>query len=174
LATRGKSVKQKLYKVGRAAVPALSLKQYPFFTVSLLPTDLFKKETNLSLSLSLSRSLSLSVFRVQAIMNSLIKSLFKFWDGIYPKNPYERLGKAKKAKAVRVPKGHVSMYVGKEEKLYEVPVKFLLLQSFQELLEHYSQSVVDDLDIENGGPIVLTCSTDVFDWLLREANAKIA
>lgn len=143
-------------------------------------------------------------------MNSLIKSLFKFWDGIHPKNPYERLGKAEKAKAVRVSKGHVPikslfkfldgihhknyerlgkakkakavrvsnsghvpMYVGKEEKLYEVPVKFLSLRSFQELLEH-SQTVVDDLDIKNDGPIVLTCSTDVFDRLLREANAKIA
>jgi len=99
-------------------------------------------------------------------MNSLIKSLFKFLDGIL--NPYGR-------EAGEVPKGHVPMYVGKEEKLYEVPVKFLSLRSFQELMyQYHSQPVVDDLDFKNDGRIVLVCSTDVFDRLLSEANAKIA
>jgi hypothetical protein len=105
-------------------------------------------------------------------MYSLIKLLFKFLDGVHPKNPFERLGKAEKAKAVPVPKGHVPMYVGKEEKLYEVPVRFLSFRSFQDLLAR-SQPVVDDLDIKNDGPIVLTCSTDVFDRLLREARRSV-
>jgi hypothetical protein len=102
-------------------------------------------------------------------MHSLTNSLFKFSDGSRPKNPYERLGKAEKAKAVRVPKGHVPVYVGKEEKLYEVPVKYLSLQSFQALLAQSQPA--NELDIKNDGPIVLTCSTDVFDRLLMEAKA---
>lgn len=96
--------------------------------------------------------------------------LFKFLERIHPKNRYERLTLAGKAKAnaVRVPKGHVALYVGKEEKRYEVPVKYLSLRSFKELL---AQSQPNELDIKNDGPIVLPCTTEAFNMLLREAKA---
>jgi SAUR family protein len=98
------------------------------------------------------------------------KWLFKFLERIHPKNRYERLTLAEKAKAtaVRVPKGHVALYVGKEEKRYEVPVKYLSLRSFKELL---AQSQPNELDIKNDGPIVLPCTTEAFNTLLREAKA---
>lgn len=101
-------------------------------------------------------------------MHSL-NSVFKFLDGSRPKNPYGRLTKAEKAKGVQVPKGYVPVYVGKEEKMYEVPVKYLSLRSFQEVL---AQSLPNELDNKNDGPIVLACTTEVFDRLLREAKAS--
>ncbi|XP_059428723.1 auxin-induced protein X15-like [Corylus avellana] len=87
--------------------------------------------------------------------------LFEFLERIHPKNRYARLTKAKKAKAnaVRVLKGHVALYVGKEEKRYEVPVKYLSLQSFKELL---AQSQPYELDIKNDGPIVLPCTIELY------------
>ncbi|GLT55319.1 hypothetical protein SLA2020_284530 [Shorea laevis] len=92
-------------------------------------------------------------------------------DLIHPKNRRERLTKAEKAKsngAVRVPKGHVALYVGKEKKRYEVPVKYLSLPSFEQLL---AQSQPNELDIKNDGPIVLPCTIDTFNRLLWEAKA---
>jgi hypothetical protein len=51
--------------------------------------------------------------------------LFKYLNGIRSKNRYERLTKAENAKAVRVPRNHVPLYVGKEEKRYDY--KFISL-----------------------------------------------
>ena len=60
-------------------------------------------------------------------------------------------------------KGHVAVYVGKEKKRYELPVKYLSHPTMQDLMV---QSQHGDLDPKIEGPIVLACRTQFFDGLL--------
>lgn len=63
-------------------------------------------------------------------------------------------------------KGYVAIYVGEEAKRYEVPIKFLSLQSFQQIISEFQ-----DLDSQNRqGPIKLLCSTSSFDNFLMNAR----
>ncbi|KAL4606443.1 hypothetical protein ACB092_09G103300 [Castanea dentata] len=60
-------------------------------------------------------------------------------------------------------KGHVAVYVGKEKKRYELPVKYLSHPTIQDLIV---QSQHGDLEPKIEGPIVLSCRTQFFDGLL--------
>ena len=60
-------------------------------------------------------------------------------------------------------KGHVAVYVGKEKKRYELPVKYLSHHAIQDLMV---QSQHGDLEPKIEGPIVLACKTQFFDRLL--------
>ncbi|KAK9986278.1 hypothetical protein SO802_031229 [Lithocarpus litseifolius] len=60
-------------------------------------------------------------------------------------------------------KGHVAVYVGKEKKRYELPVKYLLHPTMQDLMVRSQQS---DLEPKIAGPIVLASRTQFFDGLL--------
>ncbi|KAB1224620.1 Auxin-induced protein X15 [Morella rubra] len=98
-----------------------------------------------------------------------INRLIKYLGRSHPRNPYSQLGKPEKENTVRAKKGHVMMYVGKVGKRYEVPLKYLSLPAFQELID---QSQPDELDITIDGPIVLACSTEVFDQFLSMAEVS--
>ncbi|KAB1224613.1 Auxin-induced protein X15 [Morella rubra] len=98
-----------------------------------------------------------------------INLLIKYLGRSHPRNPYNQLGKEEKENTVRVKKGHVMMYVGEVEKRYEVPLKYLSLPAFQVLID---QSQPHELDIKIHGPIVLACSTEVFDQFLSMAEAS--
>ncbi|KAJ4728567.1 SAUR-like auxin-responsive protein family [Melia azedarach] len=81
------------------------------------------------------------------------------------KSSYERLEGYKTAQAR---KGCVPMYVGEEhKKRYDVPVKYLSLPRFKELME---QSEDADFDFKIDGPINLGCTTEAFDQLLKQAS----
>ncbi|KAJ9184924.1 hypothetical protein P3X46_004609 [Hevea brasiliensis] len=72
-----------------------------------------------------------------------------------------------KAKTPHVRRGHIPMYVGDEGKRYQVPVENLRFPGLQELIK---QSLDDDLDSKIDGPIVLACTTDEFDQILKLAE----
>ena len=102
-------------------------------------------------------------------MKSIFNWLMKYLGRSHPQNSYKLLGKAEEEKTFRAQKGHVTIYVRNLEKRYEVPLKYLSLPSFQELIV---QSQPDELDIKIDGPIVLACSTEVFDQFLSMAKAS--
>lgn len=72
--------------------------------------------------------------------------------------------------ANQVQKGYVAMYVGEERKRYEVPVKYLSLPKFQELMMNSQDE--GDLDFKIDGPITLTCTTEKFEELLKLAKKR--
>ena len=63
-------------------------------------------------------------------------------------------------------KGYVAMYVDKEAKRYEVPITYLSLQMFKELLMQSQDQ--DHLDTKIDGPIVISCNLEIFDQLLKQ------
>jgi SAUR family protein len=83
----------------------------------------------------------------------------------HSKITYKQLNmKSEKAKTNQVSrKGHVALYVGKEKKRYEVPVKYLLHPSIQKLI---IKSQHGDLETKIDGPIELECKAQFFDDLL--------
>ncbi|GMY25678.1 auxin-responsive protein saur50 [Fagus crenata] len=83
----------------------------------------------------------------------------------HSKNTYKELHrKDEKAKTNKVSrKGHVALYVGKEKKRYEVPVKYLLHPSIQKLM---IRSQHGELETKIDGPIELACTTQFFEDLL--------
>ncbi|CAK7341487.1 unnamed protein product [Dovyalis caffra] len=66
--------------------------------------------------------------------------------------------------SVKTRRGYVAMYVGKEGKRYEVPVKYLSNPVFQELLR---RSQHQDLEYKIEGAIRIPHSTAFFDQFLR-------
>ncbi|CAK7341353.1 unnamed protein product [Dovyalis caffra] len=76
----------------------------------------------------------------------------------YSKGSLAAIGK------VKTRRGYVAMYVGKEGKRYEVPVKYLSNPVFQELLR---RSQHQDLDYKIEGAIRIPHSTAFFDQFLR-------
>ena len=86
------------------------------------------------------------------------------------KNLYNRIDCTKSTNKTRkVPKGYIGLYVGEERKRYEVPVKYLSLPAFQELIV---QSQADELEPKIQGPIMLACRTEEFDQLLKLAKVS--
>ncbi|KAK9290824.1 hypothetical protein L1049_009002 [Liquidambar formosana] len=85
----------------------------------------------------------------------------------FRKYSYKRIVGVENAKTVQVRKGFVPLYVGKEGKRYEVPVKYLSYPTFQALIR---QSVADEREIKIEGPIVLPCKTEIFDQILKLAK----
>ncbi|CAK7341489.1 unnamed protein product [Dovyalis caffra] len=71
--------------------------------------------------------------------------------------------------SVKTRSGYVAMYVGKEGKRYEVPVKYLSNPVFQELLR---RSQHQDLDYKIEGAIRIPHSTAFFDQFLRIMKEK--
>ncbi|GMI92968.1 hypothetical protein HRI_002966100 [Hibiscus trionum] len=71
------------------------------------------------------------------------------------------------AKAILARRGYVPIYVGKETKRFEVPIKYLSSAAFQELLV-WSQG--DDLDAKIDGPIRIGCSSKSFKQALKDAK----
>lgn len=69
----------------------------------------------------------------------------------------------------QVRKGHVAVYVGEERKRYEIPVKYLALAEFKELMM-LSQEDSFDLDVKIDGPITFLCTTEIFDEVLKLAK----
>ena len=61
--------------------------------------------------------------------------------------------------------------MGEEKKKYEIPVKYLSLPAFQELIV---QSQADELEPKIQGPIMLACRTEEFDQLLKLAEVSNA
>ncbi|GMI92967.1 hypothetical protein HRI_002966000 [Hibiscus trionum] len=97
---------------------------------------------------------------------SLVK---KLWNN-KPKQcfyEYDRLP-GTDVEAVQAPRGYVAIYVGQEAKRFEVPIKYLSLAVFQELL---IRSQGDDLDAKIDGPIrIAFCSSERFKQLLKDAK----
>ncbi|XP_021291841.1 auxin-induced protein X15-like [Herrania umbratica] len=86
------------------------------------------------------------------------------------KKYYRRLeeeGEVGKAAPLEAREGYVAMYVGEEAKRYEVPIKYLSLPTFKELL---MQSQEDYLDAKIEGPILISCTIENFDQLLKNAK----
>ncbi|KAJ4728569.1 SAUR-like auxin-responsive protein family [Melia azedarach] len=84
------------------------------------------------------------------------------------KSTYERLVIVEGYKTAEARKGCVPMYVGEEhKKRYDVPVNYLSLPRFKELME---QSEDVDFDFKIDGPINLGCTTEAFDQLLKQAS----
>ena len=63
----------------------------------------------------------------------------------HSKNSYNRIDSTKSSKTRKVPKGYIGLYVGEEKKRYEIPVKYLSLPAFQELIV---QSQADELEFQ--------------------------
>ncbi|XP_024190362.1 auxin-responsive protein SAUR50-like [Rosa chinensis] len=88
----------------------------------------------------------------------------------HSKKSYERLVREddqverSKKKHGSAPKGSIDLFVGKEEKKYPVPLKYFTHPKLQELLKEYQEPVFDPRFDE---PIVLECSTEIFEQLLR-------
>ncbi|KDP39594.1 hypothetical protein JCGZ_02614 [Jatropha curcas] len=70
----------------------------------------------------------------------------------------------------RARRGCVTAYVGEEAKRYEIPIKFLAIQSFQELI---IGSEEEDFDSKIEGPIRLSCSTSFFDEQLQLLKLRV-
>ena len=88
----------------------------------------------------------------------------------HSKNSYNRIDCTKSSNKTRkVPKGYIGLYVGEEKKRYEIPVKYLSLPAFQELIV---QSQADELEPKKQGPIMLACRTEEFDQLLKLAKVS--
>ncbi|KAJ4728568.1 SAUR-like auxin-responsive protein family [Melia azedarach] len=84
------------------------------------------------------------------------------------KSSNERLVIVEGYKTAQARKGCVPMYVGEEhKKRYDVPVKYLSLPRFKELME---QSEDVDFDFKIDGPINLGCTTEALDQLLKQAS----
>ena len=96
-----------------------------------------------------------------------ISMLMKKLGSNHFKNLYIRIGSTESPKTRKVPKGYIGLYVGEERKRYEVPVKYLSLPAFQELIV---QSQADELEAKIEGPIMLACKTEEFDQLLKQAK----
>ncbi|OVA13688.1 Auxin-induced protein [Macleaya cordata] len=64
-----------------------------------------------------------------------------------------------------VPKGFLPVYIGEERKRYVVPLEYLLSPKFQVFL--LEQSDQDEFDIKFQGPIMLHCTTEAFERVLR-------
>ena len=87
----------------------------------------------------------------------------------HSKNSYNRIDSTKSSKTRKVPKGYIGLYVGEKKKRYEIPVKYLSLPAFQELIV---QSQADELEPKKQGPIMLACRTEEFDQLLKLAKVS--
>ncbi|KAK3198842.1 hypothetical protein Dsin_022257 [Dipteronia sinensis] len=100
-----------------------------------------------------------------------IRRLMKKLSASYSKNSYKRLANAddekKSAQKLEVARGCVAMYVGDERKRYQVPLIYLSLPKFQELIK---TSQEDAYDIKIDGPITLACATQTFEQLLNIAK----
>ncbi|TXG63439.1 hypothetical protein EZV62_010433 [Acer yangbiense] len=64
-------------------------------------------------------------------------------------------------------RGCVAIYVGQERKRYQVPLIYLSLPNFQQLI---NTSQGDVFDIKIVGPITLACPTHTFEHLLKIAK----
>ncbi|CAN6539682.1 unnamed protein product [Malus baccata var. baccata] len=93
---------------------------------------------------------------VREKMSTFVKKLSK---SQYSKKSYTALSKSQLPK-----KGYINVYVGQERKLYQVPLKYLLNPTLQQLIKK-SESDVFDAKID--GPIELACTTNTFDQLLK-------
>lgn len=80
------------------------------------------------------------------------------------RNSYERLAATDLNNDDRKPRrskrGCLAVYVGKEGKRYEVPVEYLSMRSFQEMILRFK---LDNLDTKIEGPLKLSCSTTFFE-----------
>ncbi|TQE11139.1 hypothetical protein C1H46_003145 [Malus baccata] len=77
----------------------------------------------------------------------------------YSKKSYTALSKPQPPK-----KGYINVYVGQERKLYQIPLKYLLDPTLQQLIE---KSQPDVFDSKIDGPIELACTTETFDEFLK-------
>lgn len=64
------------------------------------------------------------------------------------------------------------IYVGKECKRFEVPVKFLSVPAFQKLVKKFVNDD-DRLDPKIDGPLVLECGAEFFDLFLKLAKENL-
>ncbi|XVF29497.1 hypothetical protein REPUB_Repub15cG0126000 [Reevesia pubescens] len=63
------------------------------------------------------------------------------------------------------PRIYVSVYVGKEAKQYDVPLMYLSIPRFQQMMIRSQGN--DDLDTNLDRPIIVDCTPEVFDQLLE-------
>ncbi|KAM1663375.1 hypothetical protein ACFX13_043600 [Malus domestica] len=77
----------------------------------------------------------------------------------YSKKSYTALSKPQPPK-----KGYINVYVGQERKLHQIPLKYLLDPTLQQLIE---KSQPDVFDSKIDGPIELACTTHTFDEFLK-------
>ncbi|KAK0582166.1 hypothetical protein LWI29_022233 [Acer saccharum] len=84
-------------------------------------------------------------------------------------NWYKRLVNAdeKKSEKLKLARGCVAIYVGQERKRYQVPLIYLSLPNFQQLI---NTSQGDVFDVKIDGPITLACPTHTFEHLLKIAK----
>ncbi|KAK2638934.1 hypothetical protein Ddye_026729 [Dipteronia dyeriana] len=105
------------------------------------------------------------------ISTRAIRRLMKKLSSSCSKNSYKRLanvdGEKKSDQKLEVARGCVAMYVGEERKRYQVPLIYLSLPKFQELIK---TSQGDAFDVKIDGPITLACTTQTFKQLLNIAK----
>ncbi|KAK2649464.1 hypothetical protein Ddye_016953 [Dipteronia dyeriana] len=85
-------------------------------------------------------------------------------------NSYKRMVNAadeKKSEKLELARGCVAIYVGQERKRYQVPLIYLSLPNFQQLI---NTSQEDVFDVKIDGPITLACATHTFEQLLKIAK----
>ncbi|KAK2643538.1 hypothetical protein Ddye_025301 [Dipteronia dyeriana] len=82
-------------------------------------------------------------------------------------NSYKRLVNEKKSEKLELARGCVAIYVGQERKRYQVPLIYLSLPNFQQLIK---TSQGDVFDVKIDGPITLACPTHTFEQLLKIAK----
>ncbi|XVF65736.1 hypothetical protein PTKIN_Ptkin09bG0273800 [Pterospermum kingtungense] len=72
------------------------------------------------------------------------------------------------AKAIdeEAPRIYVSVYVGEEGKRYDVPLMYLSLPRFQQMVVRSSQGN-NDLDTNLDRPIIVDCTPETFELLLK-------
>ncbi|KAI9180895.1 hypothetical protein LWI28_009178 [Acer negundo] len=75
----------------------------------------------------------------------------------------------KKPEKLELARGCVAIYVGQDRKRYQVPLKYLSLPSFQQLI---NTSQGDVFDVKIDGPITLACPTHTFEQLLKIAKIR--
>ncbi|TXG66850.1 hypothetical protein EZV62_008125 [Acer yangbiense] len=100
-----------------------------------------------------------------------IRRLMKRLSASYSKISYKRLANAdhekKSDQKLEVARGCVAIYVGDERKRYQVPLIYLPLPKFQELIK---TSQGDAFDVKIDGSITLACTTQTFEQLLNIAK----
>ncbi|KAH7578348.1 hypothetical protein ACOSP7_000411 [Xanthoceras sorbifolium] len=112
------------------------------------------------------------MFSTRPVRRNISKLMKKFSASGSNNKSYKKLVNIdeKDSEKLRVPRGCVAMYVGEERKRYQVPVNYLSLPKFQQLIE--SSLHGDAFDVKVDGPITLACPTQTFDQLLKIAKKK--
>ncbi|KAL5717138.1 hypothetical protein ACHQM5_010205 [Ranunculus cassubicifolius] len=83
-------------------------------------------------------------------------------------SPFKKLTtNVKKEESYTVPKGFLLVYVGEENERYLMPLQYTSSPLFQSLLDQNSDVELELDDEEVKGPIVLSCTIQMFEQFLQ-------